>query len=117
MASSVRERERPLPMTKPKTKSTPTMSRRDPRPIEAIGTEYDSLVPDTLVTVELGVSTMTVWRWDNEDADADAVAPLGWPPPIVFRRRKFRSRQALEIFKKNLTDRAIKERGRKRGAS
>ena len=29
-----------------------------------------SLVPDTLVAVELGVSTMTVWRWDNEDAEA-----------------------------------------------
>ena len=99
-------------MTKPK--STP---RRDPRPIELIGTEYDSLVPDTLVAVELGVSTMTVWRWDNEDADADAVAALGWPPPVVYRRRKFRSRQALEAFKKNLLDRAVKERGRKRGAS
>jgi hypothetical protein len=98
-------------MTKPK----PTTPRRDPRPIEQIGTEYDSLVPDTLVAVELGVSGMTVWRWDNEEIDE--MAPLGWPPPVVYRRRKFRSRQALEAFKKNLLDRAVKERGRKRGAS
>ena len=50
------------------------------------------LLPDPKVCKRYGVTPMTVWRWDNEDADADAVAALGWPPPVVYRRRKFRSR-------------------------
>jgi hypothetical protein len=36
---------------------------------------------------------------------------LGWPPPIRIRSRKFRSRMALENFKRVMARRAIEQRG------
>ena len=93
-------------MTKPK----PTRGRRDPRPIEAIGTEYDSLVPDQLVSAELGVSTMTIWRWDNDEAEADDMAAIGWPPPVVYRRRN------SAADRRSRPSRRTSSRGRRRSA-
>ncbi len=62
--------------------------------------EKDTLVPDTLVLKEFGISSMSLWRWDH---DPD----LGFPPPIRIRRRKFRSRLALEEFKTRMIRSAI----------
>jgi predicted DNA-binding transcriptional regulator AlpA len=61
----------------------------------------DELIPDPQVLREFNISAMTLWRWDH-DPDLD------FPPPIKIRRRKFRSRQALDEFK--MTRRAIEQR-------
>ena len=90
------------------------MPKRDPRPIEPAGADaFDRLVPDAIVADELGISAMTLYRWDHGDA---AMIAAGWPAPIVYKKRKFRSRRQIEIFKENLLKRAIHERGQKRSA-
>jgi hypothetical protein len=58
--------------------------------------DYDTLVPDPQVQKEFGVTAMSIWRWDR---DLELIE-LGWPPPIRIRTRKFRSRIALENFKR-----------------
>jgi hypothetical protein len=75
--------------------------------------EPDELVPDPQVRRELGISTMSLWRWDRDPA----LIALGLPPPIKVRERVFRSRRGLETFKHNLMQQAIKDRSRllKRG--
>jgi hypothetical protein len=65
--------------------------------------ERDDLVPDSRVRAEFGISQMTLWRWDR---DPD----LGFPPPAYIRRRKFRSRRALEAFKKRVQREGITKR-------
>jgi hypothetical protein len=67
----------------------------------------DTFVPDPLVQKEFGVTAMSIWRWDR---DPDLIK-LGWPPPIRIRSRKFRSRIALENFKRVMARRAIEQRG------
>jgi Rap1a immunity proteins len=67
----------------------------------------DSLVPEAQVRAELGgISAMTIWRWDRDPA----LIEIGLPPPMVVRRRVFRSRQQLEQFKRALMLRAIEDR-------
>lgn len=70
----------------------------------------DEFVPDQKVRKELGISDVTLWRWDRDPAKA----ALGWPPPVNFSRgkthRKFRSRQQLEQFKANLIQLALGKR-------
>ena len=66
----------------------------------------DPLVPDPEACREVGICTMTGWRWDRSKEMAD----LGWPVAIRINRRKFRSRAALDAFKQNLVERAVKER-------
>ena len=68
--------------------------------------EHDELVPDPQVIRELGITAMSLWRWDR---DATLIA-AGWPPPIRIRNRKFRSRRALEEFKSTMARRAIVQR-------
>jgi hypothetical protein len=58
--------------------------------------DHDTLVPDPQVQKEFGVTAMSIWRWDR---DLELIK-LGWPPPIRIRSRKFRSRIALENFKR-----------------
>jgi predicted DNA-binding transcriptional regulator AlpA len=65
----------------------------------------DTLVPDPEVAAEFGKSLMTIWRWDHD-------ATLGFPPPIKIRKRKFRSRRALEAFKQRLMRGALEARSR-----
>ena len=38
------------------------------------GSPVDALVPDPLVARELGISSMTLWRWDHKPEHT----PLGW---------------------------------------
>lgn len=74
----------------------------------------DSFVPDNQARAELGsVSTMTLWRWQDDQA----LIALGLPPPIRIRDRIFRSRKQLEEFKRALMLQAIKDRSKpqKRG--
>jgi hypothetical protein len=60
---------------------------------------YDEFLPDAQVRRELGgQSDMTTARWDK----SEEMRALGWPPPIVIRGRKFRSRNAIEAFKQAL---------------
>jgi hypothetical protein len=66
----------------------------------------DRLVSEPDVCAEFGISAMCAWRWDR---DAKMIAQ-GWPAPIRLNRRKFRSRAALDAFKQNLVERAVRER-------
>ena len=68
--------------------------------------DHDTLVPDPQVQKEFGVSAMSMWRWDRDPE----LIKLGWPPPIRIRSRKFRSRIALENFKRAMARRAIEQR-------
>ncbi len=72
-------------------------------------TEPDSLVPDPHVMREFGITAMSMHRWDHDTK----MIELGWPPPIRIRKRKFRSRHALEHFKREMARRAIAERSRR----
>ncbi len=58
--------------------------------------EFDELVPDPQVCKELGVSAMSLWRWDRDPE----MAALGWGAPIRINKRKYRGRQQLEAFKR-----------------
>ena len=69
---------------------------------------HDTLVPDPQVQKEFGVTAMSIWRWDRDPE----LIKLGWPPPIRIRSRKFRSRIALENFKRVMARRAIEQRAR-----
>jgi hypothetical protein len=66
----------------------------------------DELVPDPVVCDEFDISSMTLWRWDR---DPELVA-LGFPPPVFIRRRKYRSRQKLEKFKRTVLHRTVTQR-------
>jgi hypothetical protein len=69
----------------------------------------DVHVPDTEVMRELGVSHMTIFRYDNDPT----MIALGWPPPIrlgLKGQRKFRSRKLLDAFKAAMLRRAFEER-------
>ena len=70
--------------------------------------DHDTLVPDPQVQKEFGVTAMSIWRWDRDPE----LIKLGWPPPIRIRCRKFRSRIALENFKRVITRLAIEQRAR-----
>ena len=49
---------------------------------------------------------MTLWRWDHDPE----LAALGLPPPVIIRKRKFRVRRQLELFKQRMLRRAIEQR-------
>ena len=70
--------------------------------------EPDTLLADPAVARELGITLMSIWRWDQDPA----MAALGWPPKIQIRHRNFRSRRALEAFKSALVQQAIEHRAR-----
>jgi hypothetical protein len=72
----------------------------------SVKSDHDTFVADSVVAQELGVSTMTLWRYDHDDKMISA----GWPAKIVMGRRNYRSRKALEDFKANLLRRAISAR-------
>jgi hypothetical protein len=67
---------------------------------------HDAFIPDPEVAREFGVSLMAIWRWDHSEAKA----ALGWPPKIQIGKRNFRSRNQLELFKKNLIRAALDAR-------
>ncbi len=63
----------------------------------------DSLVPDSVVWRELGISSMTGWRWTRDPN-------LQFPAAIQIRKRNFRSRRAIEEFKAKMMRAAITQR-------
>ena len=65
--------------------------------------EPDQHVPDPQVCAELGITSMTLWRYDH---DAD----LNFPPAIKIRTRNFRSRRLLEEWKARMLRRAVEQR-------
>jgi hypothetical protein len=74
--------------------------------IEGAGDDdLDTFVPDPQVWRELGVTSMTGWRWSHDDR-------LNFPPPIQIRGRNYRSRRQLEDFKARLLRQAIATRRR-----
>jgi len=88
--------------------------RKSLAPFEESGAEQANelasgeLVPDPKVFAEFGITPMTGWRWDQDQA----LKELGWPAPIRIRKRKFRSRRQLDEFKAALMRRAIEERAK-----
>jgi len=65
--------------------------------------QQDKLVPDPVVWREFGVTSMTLYRWTNDEK-------LGFPPPVKIRTKNFRSRRALEEFKERMMRNAITQR-------
>jgi hypothetical protein len=68
----------------------------------------DTFVADPDAALELGVSLVTMWRYDHSAELVDA----GWPPKIQIRKRNYRSRHQLEQFKRTMLKKAIADRNR-----
>ena len=65
--------------------------------------EVDELIPDRKVAREFNVTQRTLDEWTVDPA-------LGFPPMLVIRRRRYRSRNQIEAFKAALVQRALAER-------
>lgn len=52
------------------------------------GNQDLDLIADTAIVRQLGVTSMTLWRWSHDPA-------LGFPKLIKIRRRNYRSAKAL----------------------
>jgi hypothetical protein len=61
-----------------------------------------ALVPDPQVQEEFGICAMTIWRWDR---DPEMLA-RGWPLPVKIRKRNYRPRHLLELFKLTMVKRS-----------
>ncbi len=72
-------------------------------------TDHDELVPDPQVWRELGITSMSGWRYTHDTA-------LDFPPPIKIRNRNFRSGKMLEAFKARMLRAALAERAAPREA-
>jgi predicted DNA-binding transcriptional regulator AlpA len=64
---------------------------------------HDQFVPDAQVARELGITLMTLWRYDHDES-------LNFPPPIKIRNKNYRSRLALEAWKQDMLKRALEQR-------
>jgi hypothetical protein len=71
--------------------------------LEDLDDRPDHLVPDPVVWRELGVTSMTGYRWSRDPT-------LDFPPAIKIKNRNFRSRRMLEAFKARLLRQAIAAR-------
>ena len=68
----------------------------------------DTFIPDPQVWKELGISSMTGWRWQRDPG-------LNFPPAIQIRGRNFRSRRQLERWKDEMLRRSIGGRAKPAG--
>jgi len=68
--------------------------------------DIEVLIPDPVVAKEFGISLMSMWRWDRDEAKI----ALGWPPKVQLRKRNYRHRSQIEAFKANLLKRALAKR-------
>jgi len=75
------------------------MTKASTAPSEDVA-DVDTFVPDPQVWKELGISSMTGWRWQR---DPD----LNFPPRIQIRGRNFRSRKQLERWKAEMLRRSM----------
>jgi hypothetical protein len=64
----------------------------------------DQMVPDSVVCGEFNICPMTLSRWDKDPS-------MGFPAVVHIRKRKYRSRKALEEYKATLLHTAIRRRG------
>ena len=71
----------------------------------------DQFIADPNVARELGISLMSIWRYDQ----SPELIEMGWPAKGVMRKRNFRSRRQLETFKAVMLKRAMA--GRKKLAA
>jgi hypothetical protein len=69
----------------------------------------DHWVSDPEVWKELGITSMTGYRW-SEDPE------LGFPQAVKVRNRNFRSRRELDAFKQRMLQTAMKNRKEMRKA-
>lgn len=53
--------------------------------------DSDTLIPDPKVARELGVSAVTLWRWDENPA-------VDFPPKYKINNRNYRKRSDLDAF-------------------
>jgi hypothetical protein len=67
--------------------------------------DIDQLVPDPQFARELGITLMSLWRWDRDPALQDHL-----PPRLKIRNRNFRRRSLIEAFKAYLLRSAIQDR-------
>jgi hypothetical protein len=81
------------------------MTKARTTPSEDVADVTDTFVPDPQVWTELGISSMTGWRWQR---DPD----LNFPPRIQIRGRNFRSRRQLERWKAEMLRRSIGGHGK-----
>jgi hypothetical protein len=70
---------------------------------EDVADVIDTFVPDPKVWRELGISSMTWWRWQRDPE-------INFPPRIQIRGRNFRSRKQLERWKAEMLRRSIGQR-------
>lgn len=59
--------------------------------------ESGPMLPDPRVRQRYGVSSMTIWRWDN-------TPELGFPPPLRIAGRKYRRLAELEAWERKLAN-------------
>ena len=57
----------------------------------------ETLIPDREVRRRLGVSTTTIWRWQQDES-------VGFPPAIYIRGRRFRDSEQLEAWRKKMVE-------------
>jgi len=81
------------------TRAAGRMTKASTAPSEDVA-DVDTFVPDPQVWKELGISSMTGWRWQR---DPD----LNFPPRIQIRGRNFRSRKQLERWKAEMLRRSM----------
>jgi hypothetical protein len=67
--------------------------------MRSLSKETEELVPDPQVCREFGITLMTLWRWDHDEA-------LKFPAAIQIRKKNYRSRRELEEFKQRVIARA-----------
>jgi hypothetical protein len=60
----------------------------------------DEFVPDVAVCRELGITPMTLYRWDHRPE-------LGFPPKIKIGDRCYRDRAQLSEFKQRMLREAV----------
>jgi predicted DNA-binding transcriptional regulator AlpA len=60
------------------------------------------LLPERKVCQRYGVCLSTLWRWDRDEA-------LGFPKPIVIRKRKYRLESDLDVFDAKMSQRTSDE--------
>jgi predicted DNA-binding transcriptional regulator AlpA len=61
------------------------------------------LIPDPEVARQLGVTLMTIWRWDHDPS-------MGFPKPIRLRTRKYRRASDLIAWRDSLVREAAANR-------
>jgi hypothetical protein len=68
----------------------------------------DVFVPDAEFARELGVTLMSIWRYDHDPQ----LVKFGWPAKVTIRKRNFRSRNQIEKYKATMLRSAMARRSK-----